>query len=85
MPSTLHEALIEMFRSRPVLAPELLTSALGMDLPEYEQVHLEPSDSSNLVPTEYRADTVVVLTAADNKPVLAVVVEVQLHEDSDKK
>jgi hypothetical protein len=84
MPSILHEALVQMFRDRPSLAPELLTGALGIDLPEYEEVHLEPSDSNNLVPTEYLADAVVVMTAADKKPVLAVVVEVQLRWDPDK-
>ncbi|MDQ3989606.1 MAG: hypothetical protein M3291_10495 [Actinomycetota bacterium] len=84
MPSSLHEALIEMFRQRPSLAAELLADALGMDLPAYEQVRVEPGGFTDLVPTEYRADAVVVLTAAET-PVLAVVLEVQLGRDQDKR
>jgi hypothetical protein len=84
MPSTLHEALIEMFRHRPSLAPELLTDALGVDLPDYQQARLEPGEFTALVPTEYRADAVVVLVTAD-RPVLAVVVEVQLGRDHGKR
>jgi len=84
MPSTLHEALIEMFRLRPSLAAELLTDALGISLPEYHQVRLESGDFPNLVPTEYRADAVVVLTQGQN-PVLAVVIEVQLRRDRTKR
>ena len=84
MPSTLHEALIEMFRLRPSLAAELLTDALGISLPEYHQVRLESGDFPNLVPTEYRADAVVVLTQGQNS-VLAVVIEVQLRRDRTKR
>jgi hypothetical protein len=42
MPSTLHEAPIEMFRHRPSLAAELLADALGFDLPAYQQARVEP-------------------------------------------
>jgi hypothetical protein len=84
MPSTLHEALVQMFRHRPSLAAELLTSALGVDLPNYQQATLASGDLTDLVPTEYRADAVVVLTSAD-QPVLAVVVEAQLGRDRAKR
>jgi hypothetical protein len=43
-----------------------------------------PGEFTDLTPTEYRADAVVVLTAAD-APVLAVVVEAQLRKDRDKR
>jgi hypothetical protein len=33
MPSILHESLLELFRNRPMLAPELLRDALGVKLP----------------------------------------------------
>lgn len=83
MPSKLHESLVELFRQQPSLAAELLTRVLGLGLPAYEQVRVEPGDCTHVVPTEYRAD-VVVLLAAD-VPVVAVVVEVQLNRDSDKQ
>jgi hypothetical protein len=84
MPSSLHEALIEMFRHRPSLAAEVLGGALGVDLPAYQVARLESGDLPDLTPTEYRADVVVVLTTAET-PVLAVVVEVQLGRDKGKK
>jgi len=72
MPSSLHEALTDMFRHRPTLAAELLADALGMKLPGYEQATVESADFTVLTPTEYRADAVVVLSAAGSA-VLAVV------------
>jgi hypothetical protein len=80
MPSRVHEALIEMFRHRPSLAAELLTEALGVDLPPFQQARLESGEFTDVTPTEYRADAVVVLTAGEAS-VLAVVVEVQLGRD----
>lgn len=50
MPSSLHEALTEMFRHRPSLAAELLADALGMNLPAYQQARLEPADLTDLTP-----------------------------------
>lgn len=83
MPSQLHEVLVTLFRERPELAAELLTGALGMRLPEYREARLEPSDATDLAPTEYRADAVVVLSDG-GRPVLAVVVEIQLSRDPTK-
>lgn len=85
MPSSLHEALGEMFRQRPTLAAELLTGALGIELPAHEQAHVEPGDFTDVTPTEYRADAVVVLTTAVRAPVLGVIIEIQLRRDPDKR
>jgi hypothetical protein len=63
MPSSLHETLVEMFRRSPALAAELLGGVLGVSLPAYEQVRLDASDFTDLTPTEYRSDAVVVLSA----------------------
>lgn len=84
VPSTLHEMLIEMFRLRPSLAPELLAGVLGVCVPVFDVARLDPADCTDLVPTEYRADAVVVLSDG-SEPVLAVVVEVQLGRDRDKR
>ncbi|WP_084654248.1 hypothetical protein [Nocardia altamirensis] len=83
MPSNLHEIIIELVRRRPELIAELLTSVLGMSLPEHDGARLDSTDLPDIEPTEYRADAVVTLTAA-TKPVLSVVVEVQLQPDKDK-
>ena len=85
MPSSTHEAFIEMFRNRPSLAAELLSGPLGVRLPAYRRARVEPGELTDLVPTEYRADAVVTLTADSDAPVLAVVVEAQLGRDPGKR
>ncbi|MGX1770957.1 hypothetical protein ACWIGW_02500 [Nocardia brasiliensis] len=83
MPSHLHERLVDLFRQRPQLAAELLTTVLGTQLPEYDNARLESGDFPDINPTEYRADLVVVL-AEGTRPAVAVVVEVQLRPDKGK-
>lgn len=84
MPSSMHEALIQIFHHRPEFAVDLLADAIGVAVPEYEEVRLESCDLTDLTPTEYRADAVVVLTN-ESKVVLAIVVEVQLSRDRGKQ
>lgn len=73
-----------MFRYRPSLAAELLADALGVKVPAHREVRVDAGECTDLSPTEYRADAVVVLTGGQG-PVLAVVVEVQLGRDGDKR
>ena len=82
MPSQRHEALLELFRNRPALAAELLRDALGVELPEYTEVRLDSADLTEVQPAAYRADLVVLLY--DGRPVLGIIVEVQLRRDRDK-
>lgn len=82
MPSQLHEALLLLFRNRPTLAPELLRDALHVELPEYTEARIDSADLTDIQPTEYRADLVVLLLRG--KPVLGIVVEVQLATDPRK-
>jgi hypothetical protein len=83
MPSFLHEALIQLFKNRPELAPEILRDVLSLELPAYSEVRVESADLTQLAPTELHADLVVLLV--DGKPVLGIVVEVQLQRDERKK
>jgi hypothetical protein len=83
MPSMLHETLLQLFRNRPELAPELLREALHVTLPPYSEARIESADLTDVQPTEYRADLVVLLY--ENQPVLGIVVEVQLAQDSRKR
>jgi hypothetical protein len=78
-----HEGLVALFRNRPTLAPGLLRGALGLALPDYTEARVEPAEFTQVVPTEYRADLVVLLL--DGRPVLAIVVEVQLSRDEGKR
>lgn len=83
MPTQLHEALLLLFRNRPTLAPELLREALHLELPPFTEARIHSADLSEVQPTEYRADLVVLLL--DGKPVMGIVVEVQLTRDERKR
>ena len=83
MPSADHEVLLALFRNRPELVPGLLREALGLDLPTYTEVRVESAELTEVVPAEYHADLVVLLV--NGKPVLAIVVEVQLARKDRKR
>jgi hypothetical protein len=72
-----------LFRNRPELAPELLRDALDVQLPHYTEVCIRSESLTEIQPAEYRADLVVLLL--DAKPVLGIVVEVQLAADERKR
>ncbi len=90
----LHQILVELFGRRPALAPELLRDALGQTLPDFDFVEVSDADLSQIVPTEYRADQVLILRSCGlrgqsdggaGEPVLSIVLEVQLSPDEDKR
>ncbi|HEX6681780.1 MAG TPA: hypothetical protein VF062_03255 [Candidatus Limnocylindrales bacterium] len=84
MPSALHEGLIEIFRQRPAFAADLIGGLFNVDLPAWQNARLDSGDLPELIPTEYRADGVVTLLAGE-KPVLSVIVEVQLQPKKAKR
>jgi hypothetical protein len=53
-------------------------------MPGYDIVHIDSTEYSDLIPTQFRADAVVVLRAR-GEPVFAVIVEVQLGRDVAKR
>ena len=83
MPSLMHEALLLLFRNRPSLAAELMQQALGQKVPAHDTAEVQEATLSQIVPTEYHADLVVLLRA--DRPVFGIVVEVQLKRDEDKR
>ena len=83
MASIQHEGLVRLFRNRPMLAPELLRDALKVGLPTFTEARIESAELTEVVPTEYRADLVVLLL--EGKPVFAIIVEVQLGRDEVKR
>ena len=78
----LHEALVMLFRNRPTLAPELLREVLGVELPHWTEAQVAEADLTQLTPTEYRSDLVILLY--EGKPVYGIVVEAQLARDDEK-
>ena len=85
MPSFDHQLRVLLFRSCPRLAPELLRDALGMRLPQYVEVCTDSGELSEMHPAERHADLVVLLKNDQAKPVLGIVVEVQLSADARKR
>jgi hypothetical protein len=86
MPSLTHDALLQLFRNRPTLAPELLRDVLHTPVPAFDHVRVGDVTLTELVPTEYRADLVLLLEGADGAaPAAALVVEAQLGRDADKR
>lgn len=83
MPSQLHEVLLQLFRNRPELAPELLRDTLCVELPAHTEARIDSAELNEVQPTEYRADLVVLLL--DGVPVHGIVVEVQLAPDERKQ
>jgi hypothetical protein len=83
MPTLLHETLVMLFQRRPRLAPELIREALDQPLPMFDEVTLQDANLSQIMPTEFRADLVVLLRSGH--PVYGIVVEIQLRRDADKE
>jgi hypothetical protein len=76
MPSQLHESHLLLFQNQPTLAADLMRGVLGAELPSFREARVVSADLTDMKPTEYRADLVIELSV--DKPVHAIIVEVQL-------
>ncbi|AUX27283.1 hypothetical protein SOCEGT47_078670 [Sorangium cellulosum] len=85
MPTLEHNALVEMFRERPELAPHVLATLFHVEVPPHASVAVVESSLDQLIPAELRADLVLELRDASGKLVLAIVLEVQRNVDPNKK
>jgi len=78
-----HEILVDLFRANSELAVALLRSCAGIAV-DHARLELGSIDLSQVAPTEYRADAVVILHDLADRPVTGVIVEVQRHIKRDK-
>lgn len=86
MPSINHDGPIELIRQHPDLAVELAQTMTGVPLPEKVSATLGSTDASNVVPDEFRADMVVMLSdVATGEPNRIVIIEPQGRESETKK
>ena len=83
-PSFTHDALIELFCHRPSIAAKLVSELLHYELPEFDHAEVSQAELTQILPTEYRAD-LVVLFRQGGKVVLGLVVEVQLSPKETKR
>jgi hypothetical protein len=82
-PSFPHDSLVELFANCPGLAAELVRDVLHYEVPAFERAEVRRAELTQLVPTEYRSDLVVVCHGQAG-PAYAFIVEVQLATDNDK-
>jgi hypothetical protein len=81
-----HEGPLDLVRQHPEIAVELVHGTAGVKLPAQLAVSLAPTDMSAVVPVQYLADMVVLISdAATGKPVLAVIIEPQLRDSETKR
>ena len=85
MPTLEHNAIAEMFRENPELAPHFLALLFHVDVPPHASVAVVESSLDQLIPVEFRADLVLELRDANGGLVLAIVLEVQRDKDLDKE
>ena len=85
MPSPEHEALVDLFRTHPSLAVHLVEAALHIPLPAYSSITIVEASLDQLASIEFRADLVIELKDESDNLLLAIVLEVQLRSDADKR
>jgi hypothetical protein len=86
MPSIPHEGPLDLVRQHPEIAVELVQGTAGIKLPGEIAVSLAPTDMSAVIPVQYLADMVVLISdAATDEPVLAVIIEPQLRDSETKR
>src|SRR5450756_219928 len=86
MPAISHEGPLDLVRQHPDIAVDLIAGTPGIRLPRQPAVSLAPTDMSAVVPVQYLADMVVLISdAATGKPALAVIIEPQLRDNATKR
>ncbi|MBB5911608.1 hypothetical protein BJY24_000475 [Nocardia transvalensis] len=85
MPSYLHEGLVELFRSQPMLAAWYLAHVFGEHVPDCRIARAEPCDFTDIGPKEFRGDSAIALYGPDDKAIVGIDVEVQLGIDETRR
>ncbi len=85
MPTTEHDALVDMFRDNPPLAPHLVEKLFGVNVPAYKEVCVGDSALNQTKSVEFRADLALELRDAQQDAVLSIILEVQRDDDPGKK
>jgi len=84
MPSGEHEAPVALAKLSPDILVWLLANVFGVKVPAYHHARPHSTDVQVLVSRTYHADGMIVFRDADDRPLMAVVLEVQLGKDRAK-
>jgi hypothetical protein len=80
-----HEAPLELIRQHPGLAVDLVRAMTGVPVPDDARADLGPTSLNAVVPAEFTADSVVIVSdSTAKKPLLVIVVEPQGRDDRTK-
>jgi hypothetical protein len=94
VPTIEHEFLVELFQNEPDLAPRLVADVFGIQMPAYTAARLECGNLNDVLPTEYKADSVITLRdpakvrrfgKRSSDATAAVIAEIQRSDDPGKK
>ena len=81
-----HEAPLELIRQHPALAVDLLQAFTGLSVPDQAEIRLGPNSLNAVVPAEFTADAVVIVSdPATGAPQVVIVVEPQGRDDPTKR
>jgi hypothetical protein len=81
-----HEGPLDLVRQHPEIAVGLIQGTPGITLPRRAAASLAPTDMSAVVPVQYLADMVVLISdVATGQPALAVIIEPQLRDSETKR
>ncbi|TDB87612.1 hypothetical protein E1264_14100 [Actinomadura sp. KC216] len=83
MPTKEHEVPLEMVRNQPQLAPTILRTVFGIDLPEEAPASVASESTPGLNPAELRCDATILLDGPED-PTWGIIVESQLRYDKEK-
>jgi hypothetical protein len=81
-----HEAPLELIRQHPALAVDLLQAFTGLTVSDQADIRLGPNSLNSIVPAEFTADAVVVVSGpGTGGPQVVIVVEPQGRDDATKR
>jgi hypothetical protein len=81
-----HEAPLELIRQHPALAVDLMRAFTGLTVPEQADIRLGPNSLNAIVPAEFTADAVVIVSGPGaGAPQIVIVVEPQGRDDETKR
>jgi hypothetical protein len=81
-----HDGPLDLLRKEPAQVPALLREALGLALPRFAAASPADSDFTQVRPASFYADLTVTLHGGRRrKPVMGIIVELQLRRDGRKR
>lgn len=85
MPSLEHQVLVDLLRTQPTFALELLKIEHDLQLPPFSRIDPINPEIEQMLPVEFHADLLLALRHHSEKLAAELIVEIQLKTDARKK